>query len=54
MSTVLESIIEGVKEDVAARRLSAAALAEQVDAAPKVRDARGALSKLGINLIAEI
>ena len=54
MSTVLESIIEGVKEDVAARRISAAALAEQVEAAPKVRDARGALSKLGINLIAEI
>ena len=54
MSTVLESIIEGVKEDVAARRTSAAALAEQVEAAPKVRDARGALSKLGINLIAEI
>jgi indole-3-glycerol phosphate synthase len=54
MSTVLESIIEGVKEDVAARRISASALAEQVEAAPKVRDARGALSKLGINLIAEI
>ena len=54
MSTVLESITEGVKEDVAARRISASALAEQVEAAPKVRDARGALSKLGINLIAEI
>jgi indole-3-glycerol phosphate synthase len=54
MSTVLDSIIEGVKEDVAARRVSAALLAEQVEQAPKVRDARGALSKLGINLIAEI
>ena len=54
MSTVLESIIEGVKEDVTARRVSAALLAEQVEQAPKVRDARAALSKLGINLIAEI
>jgi indole-3-glycerol phosphate synthase len=54
MITVLDSIIEGVKEDVAARRVSAALLAEQVEQAPKVRDARGALSKLGINLIAEI
>jgi len=54
MSTVLESIIEGVKEDVAARRVSAAQLAEQIEEAPKVRDARAALSKLGINLIAEI
>jgi len=54
MSTILDSIIEGVKEDVTARRVSAALLAEQVEQAPKVRDARAALSKLGINLIAEI
>jgi indole-3-glycerol phosphate synthase len=54
MSTVLESIIEGVKEDVAIRRMPAGQLAEQLSQAPKVRDAAAAIGKEGTSVIAEI
>ena len=54
MSTVLDSIIEGVLEDLQARRLSDAELLEQIDAAPKVRDAYAALANPGTQIIAEV
>jgi indole-3-glycerol phosphate synthase len=54
MSTVLDSIIEGVLEDLQARRVSDAELLEQIDAAPKVRDAYAALAKPGTQIIAEV
>lgn len=54
MSTVLDSIVVGVLEDVKAREVSRSQLLEQVAAAPKVRDARAALSKKGMQIIAEV
>ena len=54
MSTVLESIIEGVLEDVAQRRIPAGKLAEQLSSAPKVIDALAALSAPGTSVIAEV
>jgi len=54
MSTVLDSIIEGVLEDLQARRVSDAELLEQIVAAPKVRDAHAALAKPGTQIIAEV
>ena len=54
MSTVLDSIIEGVLEDLQARRVSDAELLEQIDAAPTVRDAYAALAKSGTQIIAEV
>lgn len=54
MSTVLDSIIEGVLEDVKAREISHAQLQEQIDAAPAVRDAYAALAAPGLQIIAEV
>jgi indole-3-glycerol phosphate synthase len=54
MSTVLEEICDGVREDVQARRLSASQLAEHINQAPAPRDAYSALSGSGISVIAEV
>ena len=54
MSTVLDSIVAGVLEDVKTREVSRSQLLEQVDAAPKVRDAYEALAKNGMQIIAEV
>jgi len=54
MSTVLESIIEGVLEDVEARRLPVAQLTQELSTAPKVLDALSALSTSGTSVIAEV
>ena len=54
MSTVLDSIIEGVLEDLEARRISEVELAEQISAAGEVRDAYAALSNPGTQIIAEV
>jgi len=54
MSTVLDSIIEGVLEDVKARALSVTQLREQIEAAPIVRDAYAALAAPGLHIIAEV
>ncbi len=54
MSTVLDSIIAGVLEDVKAREISGAKLQEQIDAAPIVRDAYAALAVPGLQIIAEV
>ena len=54
MSTVLDSIIAGVLEDVKAREISTAQLQEQIDVAPPVRDAYSALAAPGLQIIAEV
>lgn len=54
MSTVLDSIIAGVLEDVRAREISHAQLQEQIHAAPVVRDAYAALAAPGLQIIAEV
>ncbi|MEJ0014765.1 MAG: indole-3-glycerol phosphate synthase TrpC [Actinomycetota bacterium] len=54
MSTVLDSIIEGVLEDVKAREIPLSALREQIETAPVVRDAYAALAVPGIQIIAEV
>lgn len=54
MSTVLESIIEGVREDLSKRMIPLTQLREQIAEAPAPRDAYAALAKPGINLIAEV
>ena len=53
-SNVLTSIIEGVIEDVEKRKVPISQLKEQLENAPKLRNAYAALSKEGIRLIAEI
>jgi len=52
--SVLDSIIEGVREDLAARRISLAALSELIDQAPGVIDAHPLLSSDGMKVIAEV
>ena len=54
MSTVLDEICDGVREDVAARRISDNELAEQINSAPQPRDAYAALASTGISVIAEV
>lgn len=56
MTTVLDSIIEGVRADVAAREavLDFAAIRKAADAAPPAKDAAAALREPGIAVIAEI
>ena len=54
MSTVLDSIVAGVLEDVRAREVSRSELLNQVALAPKVRDAYAALAKNGMQIIAEV
>ena len=52
--SVLDSIIEGVREDLASRRISLAALSEQLDQAPPVIDAHSLLASEGMKVIAEV
>lgn len=52
--TVLDSIIEGVREDLAARRVSMSELLEGVSSAPPVRDALAALRSTDLAIIAEV
>lgn len=52
--SVLDSIIEGVREDLAARRLSMAQISEALDSAPIVRDPLSTLLKNEMSLIAEV
>jgi indole-3-glycerol phosphate synthase len=52
--SVLDSIIEGVREDLAARRLPLAQLNEKLSQAPAVIDVHPLLRRDGINVIAEV
>lgn len=54
MTSVLESIIEGVLEDVAAREIPIEELRAQLVAAPPVKDAFAALNRTELSLIAEV
>ena len=53
-SNVLTSIIEGVIEDVEKRKVPISQIKEQLENAPKLRNAYQALKKDGMRLIAEI
>lgn len=53
-SNVLDSIIEGVLEDVQKRIVPMAQIREQLHSAPKLRNAYSALSKEPMRLIAEV
>ena len=53
-SNILTSIIEGVIEDVARRKIPISQLKEQLENAPKLRNAYAALNNEGMRLIAEI
>jgi indole-3-glycerol phosphate synthase len=52
--SVLDSIIEGVREDLAARRLPLSQLHEQLSQAPKVIDAHERLLSAPMTVIAEV
>ena len=52
--TVLDSIIEGVREDLAARRLPLSQLQEQLSIAPVVIDAHPRLLQGSVSVIAEV
>jgi indole-3-glycerol phosphate synthase len=52
--SVLDSIIEGVREDLASRRLSLAQISEALDSAPIVRDPLSTLLHNEMSLIAEV
>jgi indole-3-glycerol phosphate synthase len=52
--SVLDSIIEGVREDLAARRGSMGALHERIDAQAPALDAHSFLSRSEMNVIAEV
>jgi len=52
--SVLDSIIEGVREDLAARRLPMSQLLEAIEVAPPVRDCLLALLTEDISVIAEV
>ena len=52
--SVLDSIIEGVREDLAARRLPMSQLLEAIEVAPPVRDCLSALLTEEISVIAEV
>jgi len=52
--SVLDSIIEGAREDLAARRGSMAALHERIDAQAPALDAHSFLSRAEMNVIAEV
>ncbi len=54
MSTVLDSIVAGVLEDLQARQIPLEQLRRNVAAAPQVRDAYSALAKPGMQIIAEV
>jgi indole-3-glycerol phosphate synthase len=52
--SVLDSIIEGVREDLAARRLPVSQLLEALEVAPPVRDCLATLMTEDISVIAEV
>ena len=52
--SVLDSIIEGVREDLAARRLPMSQLLEALEVAPPVRDCLATLMTEDISVIAEV
>ena len=52
--SVLDSIIDGVREDLAARRLPMSQLLEAIEVAPSVRDCLSALLTEDISVIAEV
>ena len=52
--SVLDSIIEGVREDLAARRLPMSQLLETLEVAPPVRDCLATLMTEDISVIAEV
>lgn len=52
--SVLDSIIEGVREDLAARRMPLGQLQEMLEVAPAVRDCLQVLSTPDISVIAEV
>ena len=52
--SVLDSIIEGVREDLAMRRTSMAEVAEAIDRAPAVRDPLATLLANEMSVIAEV
>lgn len=52
--SVLDSIIEGVREDLAVRRLPMAQIAEAMDQAPPVRDSLDTLLANEMSVIAEV
>ena len=52
--SVLDSIIEGVREDLAARRLPMSQLLEAIEVAPPVRDCLSILLTEDISVIAEV
>ena len=54
MSTVLDSIIEGVREDVKSREVPLSQLRDRLDSAPNLRGALSALSAKGTQVIAEV
>ncbi len=54
MSTVLDSIVAGVLEDVKEREIPLAQLRAQLDSSPPIRDAYAALALPGMQLIAEV
>jgi indole-3-glycerol phosphate synthase len=53
-SSVLNQIIDGVLEDVELRRISSSKIAEELNKAPKIRDAFMVLNKPELSLIAEV
>lgn len=52
--SVLDSIIEGVREDLAARRKPLAAIREALDAAPRALNAHEFLTRAEMSVIAEV
>ena len=54
MSTVLESIIEGVREDLAKRQLPINQLNEQISQAAPALDVYGAIATPSMSIIAEV
>ena len=52
--SVLDSIIEGVREDLAARRGSMGALHERIDAQAPALDAHSFLSRVVMSVFAEV
>ena len=52
--SVLDSIIEGVREDLAMRRLPLAQIREELKSAPPVRNVETAFSNPEISIIAEV
>ena len=52
--SVLDSIIEGVREDLATRRLPLAQIREALESAPSIRNVPAAFARSDISIIAEV